>query len=227
MSPRARTTLILILLAVSAVCVRLGFWQRGRLLERRTANAQAAAARELSMVVLPASGPLAGRKVTATGHYDLTHDILIRGQVFREVPGVHVVTPLLLEGSDSAVLVNRGWLPTPDAAFAPTDSIRETGTVRVAGRAVALQSRADSGVPLVRRDQLTVARPDLALLRRRLPYPILDVMVVQEPDSARAGYPRRLEPPPFDDGSHRNYMIQWFAFAAMALAGAAVIAKAR
>jgi surfeit locus 1 family protein len=227
MSPRARIALVLILLAVSALCLRLGFWQRSRLLERRAANAQAVAARELSMVVLPAPGPLAGRKVAATGHYDLAHDILIRGQVFREVPGVNVVTPLLLEGSDSAVLVNRGWLPTPDATFAPTDSIRETGTIRVAGLALALRSRADGGVPLERRGRLTVARPDLALLRRRLPYPILDVMVVQEPDGKWPGYPRRLEPPPFDDGSHRNYMLQWFTFAAMALAGAAVIAKAR
>jgi cytochrome oxidase assembly protein ShyY1 len=99
--------------------------------------------------------------------------------------------------------------------------------IRVAGLAIALRRRADGGVPLERRGRLTVARPDLALLRRRLPYPILDVMVVQEPDGKWPGYPRRLEPPPFDDGSHRNYMLQWFTFAAMALAGAAVIAKAR
>ena len=30
-------------------------------------------------------------------------------------------------------------------------------------------------------------------------------------------FPRRLDPPPFDDGPHLSYAIQWFAFAIIAI----------
>jgi surfeit locus 1 family protein len=56
-----------------------------------------------------------------------------------------------------------------------------------------------------------------------MPYPIADVYIVQSPDPALPQSPRRIEPPALDDGPHLSYAIQWFAFAVIAIVGAAAL----
>jgi cytochrome oxidase assembly protein ShyY1 len=53
-------------------------------------------------------------------------------------------------------------------------------------------------------------------------------MIVQRMDSGEftavdRGTPVRVEPPPLDEGPHRAYAIQWFAFALVGLAGSALV----
>ena len=69
---------------------------------------------------------------------------MLRGQVFGGVPGVVLVTPLRLEGAgDTALLVERGFVPSPDALTLPADStLDEPGRQEVRGLAFAI---ADSG----------------------------------------------------------------------------------
>ena len=54
---------------------------------------------------------------------------------------------------------------------------------------------------------------------------MLSPMYLVAQDSAGANAPIRLPPPRLDDGPHLSYAIQWFAFAAIALAGAVVVAR--
>ena len=103
MSPLARRLTLLALALMAALFVRLGFWQLGRLEERRTANRAAAAAREEPARELGrgadwTAGELSERWVEASGTYDHAHEIVIRGQAFQGTPGVLVATPLRLEG---------------------------------------------------------------------------------------------------------------------------------
>jgi surfeit locus 1 family protein len=63
----------------------------------------------------------------------------------------------------------------------------------------------------------TWRRLELEALRRRLPYAVLPVYILQTPDSSLPRFPRRLEPPPVDEGPHLSYAIQWFLFAALAV----------
>jgi len=231
MSPRARFILIAGLLAFAAISVRLGIWQLHRLAERRAANATAAAARtapELDLAARAGAAP-AERRVRATGVYDREHELVLRGRALRDVPGVALVTPLQVSGlSDTAVLVERGFLPVPDAVTLPPDSgaLDEPGARTVHGIALPIASTRDSGAPLDRAGRMTWARLDLAALRRRLPYPILDVYIQQTPDSALPRLPRRREPPATDDeGPHMNYALQWFGFAATAVVFAGIFAR--
>jgi surfeit locus 1 family protein len=127
------------------------------------------------------------------------------------VPGVEIVSPLMLEGTTSAVLVNRGFVPTPDAVTVYPDSLREPGEHSVEG--IALPITSGGGAPLQRGGQATWARLDLAALRNRFPYPISAFYIRQSPDTALPRFPRRLDPPVLDDGPHLSYAIQWFAFA--------------
>ena len=223
MSPRARYPLIAGLLLFAAVAVRLGVWQLHRLGERRAANAAAARARsapELDLAVR-AGAAAAQRRVRATGVYDRTQELVLRGRALSEVPGVAVVTPLRVPAlGDTAVLVERGFLSVPDAVTLPPDSgaLDEPGTRTVRGVARAIGTAPDGGAPLEHAGRMTWRSLDLAALRQRLPYPILDVYIQETPDSALPRHPRRRDAPALDDeGPHLSYAIQWFAFAAIAV----------
>jgi surfeit locus 1 family protein len=229
MSPRARIVFLLVCLLVAAACLRLGLWQRSRLHERRVRNALVAARRALPPVALPgAAGPVADRRVVAAGEYDVRHDMLLRHQVVREVPGVLVVTPLRLAGSDSAVLVVRGFVPSPDGLAAPgLDTLVERGPQTVEGVALPIEQAADSGKPVDHAGRTSWQRLDGAALRTRLPYPVLDVAIAQAPSPALRALPRRQELRPLDDGPHRSYMLQWFGFAATAVITGLVVLLGR
>ena len=54
------------------------------------------------------------QRVSLRGYYDSAHQFLLDNRSRDSVPGVEVLTPLVLDDG-SAVIVNRGWLP-----FGPT-----------------------------------------------------------------------------------------------------------
>jgi surfeit locus 1 family protein len=162
--------------------------------------------------------------VEASGTFDHSHEVVIRGQAFQGTPGVLVVTPLRLATSDLAVLVLRGFVPSADAVRADLDSLGEPGTVTVRGLATPIAS--GGGQPIQRDGRTTWARLDLPALRARLPYPVLPVLVRQTPDSGMPLLPHRLPAPELSDGPHLSYAIQWFAFAVMTVAfGVLVVSK--
>ena len=231
MSALSRRLTLLALLIIAGVFARLGFWQLGRLEERREANRVAAAARaqparELAVGADRTVEALSERWVEATGEFDHTREIVLRGQAFMGTPGVLVVTPLRLEAGDSAVLVLRGFVPSADAVRADLDSLREPGTMRVRGLATAIAS--GGGQPLEHAGRTTWARLDLAALRARLPYPLLPVLLRQTPAAGLPSLPRRLPAPELSEGPHLSYAVQWFAFAVMAVAfGVLIVGKAK
>jgi Uncharacterized conserved protein len=212
MSSRSRFVLPAILVAVALVCARLGVWQLHRLRQRRAANATALAARKQPIVDLSA-GPLqtgtalVQRLVRATGRYDRTHEIVLRGVSFEEAPGVQVVTPLVL-ASGEAILVKRGFVPAPDAVHADLAGLDEPGIVTVSGVALPIDSSGAKGAPLIDEGRTTWARLDLPALRSTMPYRLLPVYLLQAPDSALPRRPRRLPAPAFDDGPHLSYALR-------------------
>jgi surfeit locus 1 family protein len=224
-STRARLLLLASFGLVALVCLRLAFWQLDRLHQRRAANEVALEARAAPVVTLQPANMgdpnLGGRRVRAIGHYDHTHDVVLRGKAYKGVPGVEIVSPLVFEEDRRAVLVHRGFMPTPDAVTVQTDSVREFGKVRVEGIAELVPS--GKGNRLERGLRTTWARLDLAALSASMPYQLAPVYIRQSPDSALPPFPRRLEAPPIGDGPHLNYAIQWFAFAAMTLVFGIVI----
>jgi surfeit locus 1 family protein len=229
MSSFARRRTLLALVLVAFVFARLGFWQLGRLQERRAANRAAAEARaepprELGLGADWTAEELNQRQVEASGEFDHAHQIVIRGQAFQGTPGVLVVTPLRLAGTDSAVLVLRGFVPSADAVRADIDALGEPGQVRVRGLATPIAN--GGGQPFEHDGRTTWARLDLAALRARLPYPVLPVLLRQTPDSGLPQQPRRLPAPELSEGPHLSYAIQWFAFAVMTVAfGVLVVRK--
>jgi surfeit locus 1 family protein len=225
MSSRARLLLVAFFAIAALVCARLGVWQVHRLHQRRTANTAALRARAEPPVQLDAQSTgdssLVERHVLATGRYDHAHDVVLRNKVYQGTPGVEILTPLVFEGGRTAVLVNRGFVPAPDAMTVETDSLHEPGVVTVKGLAVA--APAGPGAPLERDGRTTWGRLDLEALGARVPYTLAPVYIRQLPDSKLPRFPRRLEPFPIDDGPHLSYAIQWFSFAIMAVVFGVVV----
>ena len=213
------------LLLASAGFVRLGIWQLSRLHERRSANIVTLAARRAPPAALTAGSrdtdTLREHRVTAEGRYDAAHEIILRGEALAGVPGVRIVTPLLLTDDGPAVLVDRGFLPAPDAVSADMRGTEEPGSRIVRG--IALPVGTAPGEPIDHAGRTTWRRLELDALRRRLPYPVLPVYILQSPDSSLPRFPRRVEPPPVDEGPHLSYAIQWFLFAVMAAAFAVLV----
>jgi surfeit locus 1 family protein len=225
MSPRARIVFVALMLLVAGGCIRLGLWQRARLLARRAANATALAARQLPAVDLTSAGAdgLADRRLTARGTYDGTHDMLLRGQVLSGSPGVVVVTPLRGARGDSALLVIRGFLPSPDGISVPRlDSLGAAGEQEISGVARTIPPGTGRARPLMRDGRTTWKELELGALRSALPYPVMNVVLFASPGPGAPPWPRRLEPPSLDDGPHQSYMLQWFGFATVALVMASI-----
>ncbi len=210
---------------LAAVFARLGIWQLSRLGERQAINRAAAAARALPPLYLDDPSQTAGlsptaltnRRVAVTGRYDHAADIVIRGQSEGGVPGVRIVTPLRLLGGDSAVLVQRGYVTSPDARRVNLGQLKEEGVRVVSGLAFALADSGQSGEPLDLDGQLTWRRLELSALRARLPYPLRGYVILQTPDTSLPKLPRRDEPRALNNGPHLSYAIQWFGFAVTAL----------
>ena len=220
-----RMLFLAVIVLVAAVCLRLGFWQLDRLRERRADNGVALAARALPEVAMSGGdSSLAHRRVRATGVYDPRGEIILRGQSHRERPGVVVVTPLRLGDQGPAVLVARGFVPSADAVNVSAVPPADSGEVTIRGIALPLGERDDDGAMLERPGVGTTWKGlDRSAIEARLGYPVAGVYLLQAPDSAAAASPRRLEPPALDDGPHLSYAIQWFAFAVIALVGAAAL----
>lgn len=211
---------------VAAVCVRLGFWQLDRLDQRDTRNARVA--ERLARPAMPLATSVDDttgfgyRRVRVHGALDVGRSIVLAGRSRNGAPGVHLLTPLRLDDG-TAVLVNRGWVPSPDGASIDIDAFQA-------------DSIDDEGVivpfPLVDTDRDATATPpapefqrvwfrvDAAALSRQFPYPVPGFEVRLLPRSpAESSAPARLEPPALDRGSHLGYAIQWFSFAAIFLIG--------
>ena len=203
--------LVVIALAVAAVCVRLGVWQLDRLSQRRARNAVTAAALAappLEAGALALSADSAARhRVHARGVYDYARERVRPARFYDGVPGVAVLTPLRL-ADGRAVFVDRGWAPSPDARHIELAAFRESDTVEVLGLGVALP-RGHGDV-------------DPARLADSVPYPLLPFGIQQLP-SGPAAMLRRWPVPRLDSGPHLGYAVQWFSFGLIALVGSAVL----
>jgi cytochrome oxidase assembly protein ShyY1 len=221
-SPILRATLALL---VATVVVTTGFlarWQYGRHQDRVARNAVYLAGRALPPVDLTApgvdTGSLDGRRLVAIGRFDPSGDMLLRGRVRGASPGLHVATPLLLEGGGGVVWVERGFVAAPDATTPPgAVPPPDTGVVRVTGVGMAVPVTDDAGQPLVRGTDTTWRRLDRAVLMARRSGS-LPTYLLLEGDAEGPGRLPTVEPPALDEGPHFSYAVQWIGIGLAALA---------
>jgi surfeit locus 1 family protein len=219
----------MILLAVIAVLaatlfVRLGFWQLDRLGQRRERNSLLAARSAAAPAPWSDTTAVRYRRVRVSGVPDYEREIVLVGRSRGGSPGVNLVTPLRLAGSDTAVLVNRGWVYSADATAVDHARWREGDTLSVEGYVEAFTDPGPGDLPS---HQRLARRLSYQAVSARFPYPIAAAYVVAvepgpAPRQASANAPTRPPMPTPDEGPHLGYALQWFAFALIALVGAAI-----
>ncbi|MGH7740436.1 MAG: SURF1 family protein [Candidatus Eiseniibacteriota bacterium] len=227
-----RLALAAVLFAAALVCLRLGFWQLARLEEKRALNdtrAEVLAEPPIRLSdISPDMGRPAGRRVSASGRFDESRQVLLSGVVKDGEPGVRVVTPLIL-ASGGAVLVDRGWLPAQDAVTARPVDYPEPGPRSVLGvveplaqglatpawRALAAQGALVWSVHALGWDSA----------QTHFSYPLARFTLRQLPAAGLPARPMRTAPEPIGTTMHLSYAIQWFLFAAAFAAGALFVLK--
>jgi surfeit locus 1 family protein len=216
--------------------VRLGFWQLDRLSQRRAFNSRVIEQVSRDPLVLddPATvGDLAAmeyRQIVVSGEYDPSNEIALRNQVWRDRYGVHLVTPLKIQGTAVYILVDRGWIPGEDFEAGLTagnwDQYSEPGLITIQGVIRRSQTKADFG-------RITDPEPNpgdqrilawnwvnIEQIQKQTSYALLPVYIQQSPDAQWDSLPYRSEPDlELTEGSHLSYAIQWFAFAGLLFFG--------
>ena len=211
------TLLVLLLMGVLA---RLGFWQLDRLQQRREANAELADSLYASPIDLNQAPPPADISswenylVSAYGTFDHEQEVVLKVQNWGQRAGVHLITPLVLDDGETAVLVDRGWVP--DAQKGPKEraAFDEPGAVAVDGYVALSQELAREPAAVPEGPQAEWYRVDIAAIEPQLPYDLLPFYIVQSPQNNNAVLPFRLERQlDLSEGPHLGYAAQWFIFA--------------
>ena len=159
-----------------------------------------------------------GARFSASGRYDGTHQFFIDNRQQDGVPGLHVITPLKLDGSERVLLVNRGWIGWPHGRGTLPEAPPPPGQVQVTGVAHApsnkamflMSERADPNPRLW-------PRLDLARYTEWARQPVQPVVLLQDADNAADGLVRRWPAPEDRSLKHRGYAFQWWAMAAALL----------
>lgn len=231
-----KTTLLV--LAAAAVMIRLGIWQLDRLAQRKAFNQRVET--QLAQPALDFNSADPGsdlynmeyRYAHLSGTYDPTNQVALRNQDWQGNLGVHLLTPLIIEGSDQAVLVDRGWVPYEDFEQGDFDKYDQPGLVNVGGIMRRSQAKPRIGG---RADQVPgPGEPalnawywiNLEQINRQMPYKLLPVYIQENPGSAteRLPYKASLELD-LSEGPHLGYAFQWFIFAAILAIGYPVYIK--
>ena len=216
----------LIVLLAMAVMAGLGQWQLARLDQRRAANTDLLLKLQSDALVITGSDlpanpdALEDRLAVVTGEYDFARQIGVQGQFSEDTPGYWLVTPLQIEGSTSAILVNRGWIPAAAGEGGDWSAFDETPDQPVRGYLQHSRQMPDGSTSVVPADAVKGWwRVDIEAIQSQMPYPLLPVALQLAPDESRGRdeLPRRV-PVAFDlsEGSHMIYAIQWYAFALIA-----------
>ena len=205
------------------VLISLGIWQLGRADEKRALlEAQA------QMVQLPVYDianehakpqDMAHRRLKATGRFDAQYLIYIDNKVHQGKVGYDVVEPLLLENSDVAVLVNRGWIAaTESRAVLPSvphaDSLQVIeGLARIETKDVAslgAGNRAGDDWPAL------VRWIDISEIQKSLPFKLKPYLLLQTNDT-QDGLIREWKFSSSPPEKNISYAVQWFSFALLLL----------
>lgn len=199
--------------------VQLGTWQWGkgeRLAQELARREQQGQLRErkLDGSIVDAVTADAVRFVVR-GQYDPAQQFFIDNRQHNGRPGVHVITPLKIENTQTWVLVNRGWTGWAEAGRQQLpEAPVPTGVVQVTGLAA---------VPSTKKFFLMPDRPEASprLLERLEPQrfaaqvkqPVQPVVLLQDAANAQDGLVRDWPPPENRVPKHQSYAWQWFGMA--------------
>ncbi|MGJ9412438.1 SURF1 family protein [Aeromicrobium sp. CF4.19] len=214
----------LVVVLLASICVRAGFWQLHKLDDRKAENAVARANLVADPASLDAVAP-SGEQVSPddewstvrlTGRYERSDELTVKFRTRDGSPGVDVLTPLVLQDG-TAVLVNRGWMPTANNSERPSDiQAPPDGTVEVVGW---LRPDSPAGDEAVAPFEGQVRAVSSAAVAEATDLTLRSGYVDLQEQTGGPG-DLRLEPvPDLGEGPHFFYALQWWFFGLLAVIG--------
>jgi surfeit locus 1 family protein len=225
-----------LVVAATATCVRLGFWQLARMHYKHALHAaqRALLARpplELERS-LPATPPETGSRLRLRGRWESAAHVLLSGRTHLGAAGVSLVSAVRL-ASGEQVLVERGWIEAADSRTAHPERVADS-LADASGVALPLE-RSPHPTPWVELrsersgTRLWSARTlDADSAAARFGGTLAPWIVRELPGEARAaGAPIPEDYVMPDESMHLSYAIQWFGFALIIGLGSLALALRR
>jgi len=235
---RRYATLSALMLLIATMCVLLGVWQLARLSSKHDTNialrrnAHATPAPVTGLLHPTGTGPAPSRtavqfrQATASGSYDADHQSLLRNQQINGDNGFLVVTPLRTDGA--TLLVVRGFIAGRSATV--TAPPPPPGLVTVTVRVWPASTTPDKAASLDRGQVESINADEQAT---RLGGSVLNGYGNLLPGQTGTAGLVAIPPPDLSNPAggvpelqHLAYVIQWFLFAALALAAPFAMARA-
>ncbi len=229
-----------VMLLVATICIGLGTWQISRLASKHRANNElrhndhASVARVGDVLPIygtrppPRADDIQFRRVTVTGTYEASGQGLVRQRSVGDDVGYLVLTPL--RTSAATVLVVRGFISSGGLTAGVTAPAPPSGPQTIVGRVMPAETASDKAAQLPAGQINSINAGEQS---SRLGAQVYDgyvelsagqpgtqgLVAIPEPDlSNPAGGAVELQ--------HLAYVIQWYLFAALALAAPIVMARA-
>lgn len=155
------------------------------------------------------------RLIEIAGHWQPAQTVYLDNRPMNGKPGFWVITPLLLTGSDKAVLVQRGWIPRnfqDRTALVPVETPDQTVTLlgRMAPAPAKLYAFKGADTGRIRQNL------DIAVYATETGLRLLPALVIQV-DPASDGLQRDWASPINGVEKHHGYAFQWFGLCALVL----------
>lgn len=205
-------------LAGIVVFIYLGLWQSGKGDRLEADLSQRAARHKLGSVIVGAdqvdATQLQSAPITVTGTYEPQWQIFLDNRQENDLPGVHVITPLKIDGSDTRILVNRGWIGWTHGRQVMPIVSTPTGKVEIHGLAFVPSTKKFFLMPDPPQESSKLwARLDLVRFEALIGHPLQPVVLLQNSDDAADGLVRHWPVPENKVAMHRGYAFQWFGMA--------------
>lgn len=193
--------------------VWLGAWQTSRGFEKRADRAlfddeTGFAAWQHGMQIRPY------QQLKATGRYDNEHQFLLENIILDSRYGFYVLTPLVAEGDEPVLLVNRGWYEKGGALASGFLDVPET-RLTVRGRAGALPRagyKMGAAIDPASEWPKAAVFPSSEEVSEALGVDVQPFVLLMDRLEPH-GFLRQWAPAGFGPGKHFGYAFQWFAMA--------------
>lgn len=212
-------------LLMAVLTFSLGQWQLGRAAQKLAMQAsidQQKVLPPLTQAELVAAHAGSGQPVVVSdqlielsGRWLSQHTVYLDNRPMNAKPGFWVMTPLLLTGTDKAVLVQRGWIPRnfqDRSALVPIETPAQTVTLqgRMAPAPAKLYAFKGADTGRIRQNL------DIEVFAAETGLPLLPALVIQV-DLASDGLQRDWAAPNTGVDKHYGYAVQWFGLCALVL----------
>ncbi|MBK9441475.1 MAG: SURF1 family protein [Comamonadaceae bacterium] len=198
--------------------VYLGLWQSGKGDRLQAELAQRAARNQLGAVPVGAAlvdaVQLRDAPIQVRGQFEPQHQVFLDNRQLDGQPGLHVITPLKIDGSNTRILINRGWVGWPGGRGVLPEVVTPTSTVHITGLAFVPSHKKFFLMPDHPEAAVQLwSRLDMVRFAQVLGAPLQPVVLQQTSADASDKLVRRWDPPEDRVAMHRGYAFQWFGMA--------------